>query len=282
MSMPAVTHILLQGLTFPESPRWYDNSFWFSDFYAHQVVRLELDGSHRVVALVPQRPSGLGWRHGQLMVVSMLDRKVLLQHDKGLVEVNDLSSYATGPCNDLVMDAHGRAYIGNFGFDRHGGQTPRTTCLVCIEPDGQVRRVAEDVFFPNGMVITPDGRTLVVAESLGECLTAFDIDEAGNLHHRRVFASLPGSFPDGICLDEEGAIWVADPYGKRVVRVFEGGRIDQSYTFEDRGCYACMLGGPDRKTLFLCTSSTVGPMAAEKKDGRIETLRVQVAGAGRP
>ena len=282
MSMPAVTQVLLQGLTFPESPRWYDNRFWFSDFYSHQVVRLEFDGSHRVVATVPQRPSGLGWRHGKLMVVSMLDRKVLLQHDKGLVEVNDLSSYATGPCNDLVMDAHGRAYIGNFGFDRHGGQTPRTTCLVCIEPDGQVRRVADDVFSPNGMVITPDGRTLVVAESLGECLTAFDIDEAGNLHHRRVFASLPGSFPDGICLDEEGAIWVADPFGKRVVRVFEGGRIDQSYTFKDRGCYACMLGGPDRKTLFLCTSSTVGPMAAEKKDGRIETLRVQVAGAGRP
>ena len=275
---------LLDGLTFPEAPRWHDGRLWFSDFYTHRVVAVDPAGRAETMVEVPQRPSGLGWTpDGALLVVSMLDR-CLLRVEKGVTRVlADLSAVATGPCNDMVVDGRGRAYVGNFGYDRHKGEPPRTTCLACVDPDGRVTRAAEELFFPNGTVITPDGRTLIVGETQGHRLTAFDVAPDGRLDNRRVWAALDERvFPDGICLDAEGAIWVSDARGAALLRVREGGKIDGTVSTGSRYAFACMLGGADRRTLFVCTSTGSGPAMADKRDGAIETVRVDVPGAGLP
>ena len=283
MQTTADLEVLVDGLTFPEAPRWRDGKLWFSDFYSFRVLAVDLAGHVSTVAHVLERPSGLCWLpDGRLLVVSMLDRSLLRLDEGKLSKIADLSALATGPCNDMVVDAHGRAYVGNFGYDRHAGQEPRTTCIARIDPDGAVVRAAEDLLFPNGTVITPDGKTLVVGETFAHRLTAFDVAADGTLSKRRVFAQLDGISPDGICLDVEGAIWVADPWGKRVVRVFDGGRVEQTISTDERGAYACMLGGEDRRTLFICTNTGSGPAMADKRDGRIEFLRVDVPGAGLP
>ncbi len=275
--------VLLDGLTFPEAPRWRDGKLWFSDFYTHRVMTVGLDGRAETVVEVPQRPSGLGWTPAdELLVVSMLDRRLLRFDGKRLHLAADLAALATGPCNDMVVDAAGRAYIGNFGYDRHGGEAERNACLARVDSDGRVVRAAEDLVFPNGTVITPDGRTLIVAETFAHRLSAFDIGADGSLSNRRVFAGIPGCFPDGICLDAEGAVWVTNPRGDRVVRVFQGGRVAQTVATGERGSYACMLGGADRRTLFILTNTGSGPAMAQKKDGRIEMLQVDVPGAGLP
>ena len=168
-----MSEVLVAGLTFPEAPRWRDGKLWFSDFYSHRVLTVDLAGRLETVVEVPQRPSGLGWRpDGTLLVVSMLDRRVLRVDGGKTHVVADLSAVATGPCNDMVVDAAGRAYVGNFGFDRHRGEPQRSTCLALVDVDGRVIRVAEDLHFPNGTVITPDGGTLIVAETLAHRLTA--------------------------------------------------------------------------------------------------------------
>lgn len=275
--------VLLAGLTFPEAPRWRDGKLWFSDFYSHRVMTIDLRGAAETVAHVPQRPSGLGWTpDATMLIVSMLDRRLLKLEGGELRLLADLSALATGPCNDMVVDAAGRAYVGNFGFDRHAGEPQRTTCLIRVDPDGSVRRAADDLLFPNGTVITPDGKTLVVAETYANRLTGFDIREDGSLAARRLFARLEGCFPDGICLDAEGAIWVTDARSHRVLRVFEGGRVERTIATGDRTAFACMLGGEDRCSLFLCTSTGSGPVMAQKTDGRIELIRVDVPGAGLP
>jgi sugar lactone lactonase YvrE len=241
-------------------------------------------GRAETMVEVPQRPSGLGWTpDGALLVVSMLDR-CLLRVEMGVTRVlADLSAIATGPCNDMVVDGRGRAYVGNFGYDRHKGEPPRTTCLVRVDPDGRVTRAAEELFFPNGTVITPDGRTLIVGETQGHRLTAFDVAPDGRLDNRRVWAALDERiFPDGICLDAEGAIWVSDARGAALLRVREGGKIDGTVSTGSRYAFACMLGGADRRTLFVCTSTGSGPAMADKRDGAIETVRVDVPGAGLP
>ena len=275
--------VLLAGLTFPEAPRWRAGKLWFSDFYSQRVMTVDLDGRAETIVEIPQRPSGLGWRpDGSLLIVSMLDR-CLLRLESGVPRlVADLSALATGPCNDMVVDAAGRAYVGNFGFDRHGGEKERTTCLIRVDPNGGLARVADDLMFPNGTVITPDGKTLIVAETFVHRLTAFDVGADGTLARRRVFAELPGCYPDGICLDVDGAVWVADARGRRVVRVFEGGRIERTISTGEQGAFACMLGGDDRRTLFICTSSGSGPAVANKRDGRIEMIRVDRPGTGLP
>ena len=283
MQTAAHREVLVDGLTFPEAPRWRDGKLWFSDFYSFRVLAADLAGHTTTIAHVPERPSGLGWLpDGRLLVVSMLDRSLLRLDEGKLSKIADLSALATGPCNDMVVDAHGRAYVGNFGYDRHAGQEPRTTCIARVDPDGAVARAAEDLLFPNGTVITPDGKTLVVGETFAHRLTAFDIADDGTLSNRRVFAQLDGVSPDGICLDVEGAIWIADPWGKRVVRVFDGGRVERTIATGERGAYACMLGSEDRRTLFICTNTGSGPAMADKCDGRIEFLRVDVPGAGLP
>jgi len=283
--MTAETKILLDGLCFPEGPRWHEGRLWFSDMHARRVVRVGLDGRAETVVEVPERPAGLGWLpDGRLLVVSMRDRRLLRLDPDGLTRVADLAHIATFDANDMVVDRHGRAYVGNFGFDLIANEPPRGTALARVDPDGKTYVAATDLIFPNGMVITPDERTLIVAESFGARLTAFDVDpKDGALSKRRVFASLEGgAIPDGIALDAEGAVWVASPTTGDCLRVHEGGRISRRV----RGAglaYACALGGPGRRTLFICTAETHHPQeCVEKRTGRIEQVAVDVAGAGWP
>lgn len=276
--------VLLDGLTFPEGPRWRDGRLWFSDFYSHRVIAVDPAGRAETIAEVPAQPSGLGWLpDGRLLIVSMRDRRLLRREPDGrLVEHADLSGLAAWHCNDMVVDAHGRAYVGNFGFDNHGGAEEQPANLIRVDPDGSVHLADSGLRFPNGSVITPDGRTLVVGETRGACLTAWDIGADGSLSNRRRWADLDNGYPDGICLDAEGAIWVADPRNKEVVRVREGGEIADRISMGDRGAFACMLGGDDRRTLHVCTALRSGPATAELRSGRIETIRVAVPGAGLP
>ena len=235
------TQVVLDGLTFPEGPRWREGRLWFSDMHDHRVIAVDLAGRAETIVEVPQRPSGLGWLpDGRLLVVSMVDRRLLRFDRDGLHEAADLSPYATFHCNDMVVDLDGRAYVGNFGWDFAAGGDPVPAKLVLVTPDGEVRAVAEDLIFPNGMVITPDGRTLVVAESFAERLTAFDVAADGSLSNRREWARLEGAVPDGICLDREGAIWVASPMSSEVLRVREGGEVTHRLRVETKP-YACML-----------------------------------------
>jgi len=276
--------VLLDGLKFGEAPRWHDGKLWFSDFYTHRVATVGLDGRDETIVEVPQRPSGLGWTpKGELLVVSMLDRRVLRFDGETLHLHADLAALAAGLCNDMVVDAAGRAYVGNFGYDRHNNAPPRDTRIIRVDPGGSAASVGDDLHFPNGMVITPDGRTLIVAETFAHRLSAFDVGADGALANRRTFAALDGVFPDGICLDAEGAVWVTDARGPRVIRVLPGGRIARTVDTDAGRCsYACMLGGSDRRTLFVITNTGSGPKMAEKTDGRIEIVRVEVPGAGLP
>ena len=274
---------LLTGLSFGEGPRWRDGKLWFSDFYVHQVRTVDEAGKAETIVEVPGQPSGLGWRpDGTMLIVNMTDRR-LMRFSGGKLSVEaELGGLATGHCNDMIVDASGRAYVGNFGFDRHAGEAQRTTCLIRVDTDGSVHKAADDLLFPNGTVITPDGRTMIVGETFAHRLTAFDVAADGTLSNRRPWATIEGCFPDGICLDAEGAIWVSDPFGRRVLRVLEGGKITHSLDLAPRGAYACMLGGADRRTLFVVTNSKSGPTTAQTLEGRIETMRVDVPGAGLP
>ncbi len=277
------TTVLLDSLVFPEGPRWHDGRLWFSDMHAGRVMTVTCDGQAEAVLDVPALPSGLGWLpDGRLLVVSMTDRRLLRLDPDGIRPVADLSAHAPFHCNDMVVDGMGRAYVGNFGFDLIGGNTPRPACVVLVTPDGGVRVAADGLMFPNGTVITPDGRTLVVAETFAERLTAFDVAPDGSLNNRRLWAHIPGVAPDGICLDAAGAIWVASPPTREAVRVCAGGTITARIAV-DRGAYACMLGGPDRRTLFVLTAATHEPdLARAQRAGRVETVRVEVPGAGWP
>lgn len=275
--------IIAEGLSFPEGPRWHDGKLYFSDFYRHVVEAVTEGGRREIIANVPNQPSGLGWLpDGRLLIVSMLDRKLLRREPGGtLTEHADLNGVATWHCNDMVVDEAGRAWVGNFGFDTHGDVPPRPATLARVDSDGSVEAVADDLQFPNGTVIFPDGKTMVIGETRGMCLTAFDIDASGNLQNRRQWANIDPHFPDGICLDAEAGIWVADPRGNCVIRVLEGGEITDRIDV-GRGAFACMLGGSDGRTLFVCTATGSGPHAEARRDGRIEAARVDVPRAGLP
>ena len=280
----AQLEVLVDGLTFPEAPRWHDGRLWFSDMGAARVMAVDLEGRAEVVLEVAARPSGLGWLpDGRLLVVSMGDRRVLRREAGGELVVHaDLAELASFDCNDMVVDGRGRAYVGNAGFDLSARPLQvRSAEIVLVTPEGEARVVDDEVVFPNGSVVTPDGSTLVVAESFGRCLTAFAIAEDGSLSDRRTFAALPGSAPDGICLDAEGAVWLADAAGSACLRVREGGEVvDRVET--DRGCFACMLGGPDRRTLFLMTAEGFQGEAIRRRTAAIEHVEVDVPGAGWP
>jgi sugar lactone lactonase YvrE len=275
--------VLIDGLAFPEGPRWHDGKLYFSDMHAHQVIALDVAGNREVVCEVPARPSGLGWLpDGRMLVVSMTDRKLMRLDRDGLKPAAELRQFAPFDCNDMVVDARGRAYVGNFGFDLHAGETPRGTTLVMAGPDGAARVVAEQLMFPNGMVITPDARTLIVGETFGRRLTAFDIGADGSLANRRVWAELGNSLPDGICLDAENAIWVACPTASEVIRVKQGGEVAERIKV-DTDAFACMLGGPDGRTLFIATAPNSDPEKCRAtRGGRIETTHVEVPRAGLP
>jgi sugar lactone lactonase YvrE len=274
---------LLTGLVFPEGPRWHDGKLWFSDMHGPRVMTVDLAGQSEEVVEVPGQPSGLGWTpDGKLLVVSMTDRRLLRLEVDGLVEVADLASLASFHCNDMVVDAHGRAYIGNFGFDLDGQGQFATAALIVVEPDGRARIAADELAFPNGSVITPDGRTLIVGESFASRLTAFEIAPDGSLGGRRQWAKLEGAVPDGICLDAEGAVWVASPVSNELLRVREGGEVlDRIPT--SQSAIACMLGGPERRMLFVLTADGTDPEKLKAAPtGRIEMVEVPVPGAGLP
>jgi sugar lactone lactonase YvrE len=277
------TATLLDGICFGEGPRWHDKHLWFSDMHAHEVIKLSLDGTSQIMAKVPQQPSGLGWLPDQrLVVVSMTDKKLLIDEAGELCEYADLSQLASYHCNDMVVDAKGRCYIGNFGFDLISGASRKPAELIMVSENGTASIVADDLQFPNGTVITPDGRTLIVAESMAARLTAFDIDQHGALSNRRVWAQMDDALPDGICLDEDGGIWVASPISNECLRLTEGGAVTDRIKVEHQA-YACMLGGENGKRLFICTASSSSPEQCKaRRDGRIEYADVSVAGAGRP
>ena len=296
---PAFTEIA-SGFSFLESPRWHDGRLWLSDFYTHRVLTVDAAGQVETVCTVPAQPSGLGWLpDGRLLVCAMRDRQLLrLEADGRLVVHADLSAIAGGHINDMVVDGQGRAYVGNFGFDRSGDAPLTPARLACVWPDGTARAVADGLYFPNGSVITPDGRTLIVAETMGNRLSAFDIAADGTLGPRRdwaVFGPVSADLrmpalreamavtPDGIALDADGALWVADTRNRRVLRVAEGGRVLQEISTGDMGVYACMLGGPARRTLYVCVAPEGVPSHARSKvDAALWSVEVEVAGAGWP
>lgn len=281
--------VLATGLCFGEGPRWHAGELWFSDMYDHAVKSVDLDGrvQHRVT--LSGQPSGLGWLpDGSLLVVSMTDRRLLRWADGHLLHYADLSGVATFHCNDMVVDRQGRAYVGNFGFDLHAFVAARDTSMVraadlaMVHPDGTVVTVATDLSFPNGTVITPDGGTLVVAETMASRLTAFDVAHDGALTNRRVWAEVPRRRPDGICLDADGAIWVANAAAAECLRVGEGGHILERIE-TDQPCFACMLGGPDGTTLFMLTASTSDPHeVVARRGGNVLVTEVSVPHAGQP
>jgi len=275
---------VLDGLAFAEGPRWHEGALYFSDMHDGIVWRLTPEGVATKVAEVPGLPSGLGWLpDGSLCVVSMLDRLLLKHNGQGFTTYAKLTFDTPYPINDMVIDRTGRAYIGGFGFDLNKREPPRPSVLFCVETYGSVRVAAENLLFPNGMVITPDHKTLIVAETFGTRLIAFTIGANGSLIHGRTFADLHGIAPDGICLDEQGGIWVACPTTESIIRVKEGGEITDTIALPGRHSYACMLGGSDRRDLYICTAQSFYPEQTKtQRAGKIEMVRVDVPGAGLP
>jgi sugar lactone lactonase YvrE len=276
--------ILMSGLAFPESPRWHDDHLLFSDWGAHEVIAVDLEGKSEVIARVPSFPMCIDrLPDGSLLIVSADDGLLLRREPDGsLVTHADLTGLAHHKWNDIVVDGRGNAYVNNIGFDFPGGEfVPGIVALV--SPEGSARQVAEGVAFPNGMVVTPDNSTLILAESYGNKLTAFEIAADGSLSNRRLWADLQGGAPDGICLDAENAIWYGDVPNKRCVRVREGGEVLETIDL-DRGCFACALGGGDRKTLFLTANDWRGPanMADGARKGQVLTAEAPAPGIGWP
>jgi sugar lactone lactonase YvrE len=288
------TRILAEGIYFGEGPRWREGRLWFSDFYAHAVKSVSLAGDVRIEFEIDDRPSGLGWMpDGAMLIVSMTRRQVLRRSADGAIAVHaDLNGIADFHCNDMVVDSRGRAYVGNFGFDLDAEIIARgvpsvladhpTARLACVAPDGSITVAASDMHFPNGPVITPDGKTLIIGETLGAALTAFDIAADGTLSNRRVWASTAPRVPDGIALDAAGAIWIANPIAPECVRIAEGGEVLEVI---DTGqpCYACMLGGDDGRTLFMLTAkSSDAHEAARAPTGKLLIATVEHPRAGWP
>jgi sugar lactone lactonase YvrE len=290
--------VVLDGLSYLECPRWRDGRLWVSDFYTNRVLATDGRGDTEVMAEVPAQPSGLGFLpDGRALIVSMRDHRVLVRDDSGgLTEHADLSGAVPALLNDMVVDERGGAYVGNFGFDLMGGAALRDTTITRVAPDGSVTTAADDLAFPNGMVILPGG-VLVVAETFGGRLTAFDIDADGGLSNRRVWAKFgePPTTddvgtaveelevaPDGICADAEGAIWVADALHARLLRVREGGEILDEITTK-MGVYACMLGGEDGRTLFACAAPSFAEHERRAaREAELLAIEVEVPHAGLP
>ena len=275
---------LMTGLAFGESPRWHADRLWFSDWGAQEVIAVDLEGKSEVITRIQSFPFCIDFLpDGRLLVVSARDQLLLrMEPDGSLVTHANLTSLSDHPWNEIVVDGRGNAYLNNIGFDFPGGEfAPGIIALVT--PDGSTRQVADGVAFPNGMVVTPDNATLILAESYGKRLTAFDIAADGGLSNRRVWADLGDGAPDGICLDAENAIWYGDVPNKRCVRVREGGEVLQTIDL-DRGCFACALGGADKRTLFLVATEWSGTtsMAGGARTGQVLVVEAPAPGAGWP
>jgi sugar lactone lactonase YvrE len=289
---------VLDGLAFPEGPRWRDGRLWFSDMHAHEVIAMTPDGKRETVFSHSGPVSGLGWLpDGRMLVVSMVDMALLrIEADGRAVVHGDLSAIATGRCNDMVVDASGRAYVGNFGFDLMSGGDNASGTLLRVDPDGTITPVAEEMWFANGSVITDDG-VLLVDETFGNRVSAFDISPDGALANRRnwaTFGDLPGArpiadalssvvvAPDGCALDAEGALWIADGLNGRAIRVREGGEIVDEVS-PGTGVFACGLGGPDGRTLYLCAAPDFDERArSAAREAQLLSTQVQTPHAGLP
>lgn len=289
---------LVENGYFFEGARWHDGYWWVSDLYAGEVLRIAPDGTSQAVAHVAAQPSGLGWLpDGSMLIVSMCDMRILrLGRDGVLSEHADLAGHVGGWTNDMVVDRQGYAYVSNLGFNMWTNEKPTPAALICVAPDGTISKVADDLLFPNGMVVTPDGGTLIVAETFGNRMSAFTIGEKGALSGRRMFAEFgpPPPWasvedfvkedfaPDGCSIDAEGCVWVADALFNRVCRVADGGEILQEIRTPDNwGIYSCALGGPDGRSLLICSAPDYDQ--ARRKANREAVLfveRVDVPAAG--
>jgi sugar lactone lactonase YvrE len=276
--------LFVDGFTFLEGPRWREGLLWMSDVNGKKVYTVDSRGNRTVMADVPERPSGLGFLpDGTPIVVSMKDRSLkFIKH--GQLELHaDVSSLVRGEINDMVVDSKGNAYVGSMGYDLFAGEQFKPGALVLVKADGQAKEVATGLHFPNGPVVTTDGKTLIVAESWGKRLTAFNIDPDGTLSGQRVFANLGDYTPDGITLDEEGCVWLAAFANDCYVRVRDGGEITDVIGLEGRRAIACTLGGEDMKTLYCLTfNGTMKDIGKGKKASQVETVKVAVAGTGSP
>lgn len=289
------SQVIREGLSFGEGPRWHGGRLWYSDFYRHGVFSIDAHGhDERLEHTVANQPSGLGWlSNGDLLCVSATDHRVLRFSNGEETTFADISAHCGFWANDMVVSSHDFSYVGNFGFDldtllREVGpegllsSPPPTTNLVVLDPGGNVIQVVPDMAFPNGSVITPDGSTLIVGETMAFRLSAFDIHSDGTLSNRRVWAQLDFVATDGMCLDAEGQIWLANALTNRCLRVKEGGEITVEVT-TTQTAFACMLGGEERTTLYVMTAPTSDRFKiAGQTLGRIEAANVSVAGAGLP
>ena len=274
---------LMTGLMFGESPRWRDGRFWVSDWVAHEVIAVDLEGKSEVVVREPSIPLCFDFLPDGRLVVMSGQRILRLESDGSLATHADLTCLSEAGWNEIVVDGRANAYVNAAGFDLMAGAEFAPGAIAVVTADGSARRVADGVAFPNGMAVTPDNSTLIVAESYGRKLTAFDIETGGGLSNRRVWANLGDGVPDGICLDAENAVWYADVPNKRCVRVREGGEVLQTINL-DRGCFACMLGGTDRRTLLLVATEWRGPagMTDGRRTGQVLTVKAPAPGVGWP
>jgi sugar lactone lactonase YvrE len=284
---------VLDGLYFGEGPRWHEGALYFSDMHGHRVVRTDLQSpATTVVEITHDEPSGLGWLpDGRMLVVAMETQKLLrVENDGTVVEHADLSGLARGSINDMIVRADGTAYVGDMGSRIHEGGERRPGQTIKVTPDGGVSCAADDLASPNGHILTDDGKTLIVAESAGSCLTAFAVGADGELTGRHTFAvlhpdkeGLPVAPPDGICLDEAGCVWLASPRAGAVIRVSPTQGVTDEILIERRRPYACMLGGEDRRDLYICLADDHDPEGARgARRGAIAVARVAVAGSGYP
>ena len=278
--------VLMEGVAFGESPRWHDGRLWFSDWGAQEVVAVDEQGNRELIARVefPAFPMCIDFAaDGGLLVVAGRDGRMWRRDPDGsLASYADLRGLSVNPWNDIVVDRAGNAYVNNIGFEFPGGAFALGT-VALVSPDGTARQVADGLAFPNGIAISADDRTLIVAESYAERLTAFTIEDDGGLRDRRVWAETPGDHPDGICIDSDGAVWYADVGNRRCVRVREGGEILDTLQC-DRGCFACTLGGADGSTLFVVAQEWGGPerMSQRARTGQVLTAPAPARHAGRP
>jgi len=276
----------LTGLAFGESPRWHENRLWFCNWGMQEVVAVDLEGKSEVMVRVPTTiPFSIDWLpDGRLLVVSGSEGLLLRREaDGALVTHANLRVLSAKTWNEIVVDGRGNAYVNGAGFNVMAGEKVAPGIIAWVAPDGQARQVADDIAFPNGMAVTPDNQTLIVAESYGKKLTAFDIARDGSLENRRLWADLGDGVPDGICIDAGKAVWYADVPNQRCVRVREGGEVLETVNL-DRGCFACALGGPDKKTLFLMAAEWRGfeKMAGGERTGQVLRVQAPARGAGWP
>ena len=277
---------LMTGIMFGEQPRWHEDRLWFSDWGPPEVIAVDVEGNSEVILQAPSFPCCVDWlRDGRLLLVSARDGLLLRREPDGsLVTHANLTGVSDPPPgNELVVDGRGNAYVNGPGFDMMAGAEFAPGGVALVTPDGSARQVADAIAFPNGMLVTPDNSTLIVADSYGKCLTAFDIAADGSLSNRRVWADLGDGAPDGICLDAEGAVWYGDVPNQRCVRVGEGGEVLQTVEL-DRGCFACALGGADRRTLFMMATEWRGPehMLQGPRTGQVLSIEAPAPGVGWP